>query len=118
MDLEDCAICGLPLNKNYSHKLNCNHEFHYECLVKTFGSTNRNKCPYCREKSDYRPPINGIKKFISGIHYGDIKTKNELENNHINTTCQYIFVKGKNKGNKCGKNCKLGYNVCNAHLKV
>jgi hypothetical protein len=117
MDLEDCAICGLSLCKKFSYKLPCNHMFHYECLVKTFDNVNKNRCPYCREKSHYLPVVNGIKKLLPGVHYGDIETMQKLEYNHVNTKCEYIFTKGKNKGNKCGKNCKLGYNVCNSHFK-
>ena len=33
---EICPICGDELSKHYSHKLNCGHIFHYECLFKAF----------------------------------------------------------------------------------
>ena len=63
----DCAICGLLLKDKYTHKLVCSHEFHYECLLKTFQLNNssyhkKNHCPYCRHKCDYLPPVNGLKK--------------------------------------------------------
>ena len=32
--------------------------------------------------------------------------------------CNTILKSGKNKGNECGKNCKLGYFQCNRHLKL
>ena len=117
MDLEDCAICGLSLNDKFPYKLPCNHVFHYECLMKTFDNSNRNRCPYCREKACYLPLVNGVKKIKPGVHCEDIQTQHILEKNHVNTTCEYVFVKGKNKGAKCGKHCKLGYTVCGSHWK-
>ena len=41
MDLEpetECSICGLGLNTKFTHTLQCNHVFHYDCLMKTFQS--------------------------------------------------------------------------------
>ena len=57
------------------------------------------------------PIVNGLKKLHYGIHYYDNKP---LLNN---TLCNHTLKSGKNKGNKCNKNCKLGYNVCGTHLK-
>ena len=31
-----CSICSDSLKTCYSHKLSCNHSFHYECLQKKF----------------------------------------------------------------------------------
>ena len=38
---EDCSICGIPLKEKYTHSLQCNHKFHYECLLKTFTSNSK-----------------------------------------------------------------------------
>ena len=35
MNEEECPICGDDLNSKYIHKLDCGHEFHYECLFKS-----------------------------------------------------------------------------------
>ena len=123
MDLEECAICGMNISDKYPHTLKCGHKFHYECLIKTFVQTNLKnlRCPYCREKCEYMPIINGLKRIIPGVHcnLNDNKNKsNELVlKSNYNKTCKYIFKKGKRKGEECGKNCKLGYYVCSAHFK-
>ena len=122
---EDCAICGLDINDKFSYTLNCNHKFHYECLMKTFQNTPKyknkdfNHCPYCRKKSEFLPLVNGLKKVIPGVHTYSTSSeitekKNEL-NNNFNIKCQHILTRGKNKGNICGKNCTLGYTFCKTH---
>lgn len=114
---EECAICGLKLKEKYSYQLNCNHCFHYDCLLKTFNNHYNKKnrrCPYCKNKSDHLPLINGIKKPIENIHY---TTQIELDNLIIkNERCCHILTKGKRKGDKCNKKCKLGYYYCQCHL--
>tara|TARA_B100001093_G_C26763675_1_gene986883 strand:+ start:342 stop:713 length:372 start_codon:yes stop_codon:yes gene_type:complete len=112
---KECPICGLELSCKYTYKLNCSHEFHYECLIKTLQAntisnhTNKKSCPYCRERCGYLPPVNGLKKLILGVH--DIKTYK----NFTSIPCQHVMVRGKRKGEICNKNCKLGYNYCTVH---
>lgn len=122
---EECGICGLELRDKYSYKLNCNHEFHYECLIKSFQNIPKlkkevNHCPYCREKSDYLPLINGLKRIIPGVHCniydGTIEAHQSLKKDY-SVPCQHILTRGKNKGSMCQKNCFLGYNYCKIHKK-
>ena len=123
---EECGICGLEIKDKYSYKLTCNHEFHYECLMKSFQNTPKlkkecNHCPYCRNKTNYLPLINGLKKVIPGVHcnmFGSsiIEEKKSLANNY-SVRCQHILTRGKNKGETCNKNCFLGYNYCKTHKK-
>lgn len=117
MNFEDCGICGESLSSKYVYKLDCNHSFHYTCLMESFNNHKKNKCPYCRTRCGYLPPVNGLKKLIPAVHYGDYETKHNLEESYENIKCEYIFIKGKNKGGKCGKNCKIGYNTCILHYK-
>ena len=55
MDL--CDICGDLKSTGFIQKLDCGHEFHYECLIKSFNHSYNverdRKCPDCREKTDY-----------------------------------------------------------------
>ena len=120
---EECSICGLELKEKYQHKLPCNHVFHYECLLKTFISLNKdtykysNNCPYCRSPCDYLPVVNGLKKLIVGVHFETVQEFTD-ENGILklkNNSCQYILKKGKNKGNQCNKKCFLGYEYCKIH---
>lgn len=121
-----CAICGENLSTKLIHKLNCGtlgepHEFHYECLLKTFTSTysEKNKnCPYCRKKIDYLPLVYGLKKIVPGIHcsFYDIKDKEE-ELKKYQVKCKHILTRGNRKNEMCGKNCKLGFEYCGIHLK-
>ena len=125
---EDCSICGLNLKDKYSHQLKCNHIFHYECLMKTFshnlgkhygGKKTYNSCPYCRNKCEYLPIVNGLKKLIVGVHFATIQEfsdENGFTKNK-NTQCKFILTRGKNKGNECAKKCQLGYDYCKIHKK-
>ena len=124
MSDEECSICGLELKDKYTYELNCNHKFHYECLMKSFMNTsklnnknNKNNCPYCRSPCDYLPVVNGLKKLIVGVHFETVQEFTD-ENGILklkNNSCQYILKKGKNKGNQCSKNCYLGYDYCKIH---
>ena len=126
MSDEDCSICGLELKEKFCYELNCNHKFHYECLMKSFmnisklnNKNNKNNCPYCRSPCDYLPVVNGLKKLIVGVHFETVQEFTD-ENGILklkNNSCQYILKKGKNKGNQCSKNCYLGYDYCKIHKK-
>lgn len=109
--MTECSICGDLLNNQFKHKLVCGHEFHYECLLKSFKSMKNNDCPYCRKEMNILPLVNGIKKIDLYLH--DL---NEAEL-YENKMCNAILTKGKNKGNQCGAHCKLGYFQCKRHLK-
>jgi len=125
-DQEECGICGLEIKDKYSYKLICNHEFHYECLMKSFQNTPKmkkeyNHCPYCRKKTNYLPLINGLKKVIPGVHCNSFglsfnESKLSLKNDY-SVRCQHILTRGKNKGSTCNKNCFLGYKYCKVHKK-
>ena len=124
--MEECGICGLELNDKFSHTLSCNHIFHYECLMKSFQSIHKHKkeynhCPYCREKYEYLPLINGLKKVIPGVHcntFGSNESKALLKSDY-SKRCEFILTRGKNKGSVCNKTCSLGYTYCKTHcIKV
>ena len=111
---ELCMICGDKLSDKDIQKLDCGHEYHYECILKSFihSKDYENTCPYCRQVQDILPTVNGLKKLNIGIHY------NKYENiDYQNIPCKYILKSGKNKGNECNKNCKIGFNVCGRHYK-
>ena len=118
LNIEDyCNICGDKLSNGYAYKTNCNHIFHYECLMKSLVKSleNKNMCPLCRDPIDKLPVVNGLKKLIRGIHYNEINEKNEI--NYVNTSCQYVLKMGKNKGQVCNNNCKIGFDYCGKHFK-
>ena len=70
----------------------------------------------CKNKCNNLPLVNGIKKPIQIIHYNTIDELNNLQINNIK--CNHILLRGKKKGEECGKNCKIGYNVCQSHFKI
>ena len=134
METLDCAICGLSLSDGYVHKLDCGHEFHYECLLKSFKSKthgnysyykkSNNNCPYCRSPNNILPIVNGLKKIEVGIHikvndFYKNKGLGTVYNNKLinlqNVTCKAILKKGKRVGETCGKSCKLGSYYCGSH---
>ncbi len=123
---EECAICGDDLNDKYSYKLSCSHEFHYECIMKSFLNTPKikkecNHCPYCRNKTNYLPLVNGLKKVIPGVHCNIFGSSTHIHiqslKTEYNIKCQHALTRGKNKGNLCAKNCLLGYEYCKLHKK-
>ena len=113
--MEDCAICGESLDSKYKQRLSCNHEFHYECILKTFLTQRRSslKCPYCRCSSGKLPLVNGLKKLHKGIHYDG-----EYPETYSSHKCTATIKSGKRKGMECGLNCQLGYDKCSRHQKM
>ncbi len=114
MEETTCGICGDLLNEKYTHTLNCNHTFHYECIMKTFQYNKKlyNQCPLCRQPSGLLPLVNSLPKLIKGIHYYD-----NYPPHYESTKCQQILKSGKRKGCECGLTCMLGLNVCKRHHK-
>ena len=109
----DCNICGSPLNYKFSHRLDCNHIYHYECIQKTFLlSRQKCKCPLCGKDSNGLPIVNGLPKLIKGIHYMDILP------DYVSLPCTQLLKSGKRKGEECRTKCMLGMNVCNRHHKL
>ena len=108
---EICPICGDELSKHYSHKLNCGHIFHYECLFKAFKCGRNNDCPYCRSENNLLPIVNGIKSVHKKIH--DTSDMNSYQN----IPCKTIIKSGAKKGQECGAHCKIGYFTCKRHSK-
>jgi len=108
----DCIICGEKLNKKYSIKMecSCNSEYHYECIFATLKNEKHNKCPYCQTPNLMLPLVNGIKRIDTNVH--------KVDDNFESVKCQTVLKSGKNKGNKCDKNCKLGYYTCMRHFKI
>ena len=109
-----CIICGENLNEKYSLNLECACKsiYHYECIFNTLKNDKYRKCPYCSTYDIKLPLVNGLKVVDKYIH----KIDNNIE--YENMMCQTILKSGKNKGNKCEKNCKLGYDVCQRHFKI
>ena len=115
-----CPICGDDLKNELCHTLECNHKYHYNCLLLTFKNLRCNGCPYCRSKNNYLPIVNGLKKQIVGIHVS--KAEELSDENGVmkynNVPCNALLKRGPNKGKECGKNCKLGYDKCRTHDKT
>ena len=117
-----CMICGDLMNSMYSVKLECphSHEFHYECILKTYTAIYksshkyRNHCPYCREKSGLLPIVNGLTKAVTGIHYVLGQEPPDISK----VRCQHTLTKGIRKGELCDKKCQLGYTLCKVHQKA
>ena len=108
-----CDICGDLLNDKCVIKLNCNHSFHYECVMKSFQCEKKkmNSCPLCRQTHGLLPVVNGLTKVTRGIHYIDYKNIPQLNN----TPCCTILKSGKRKGEPCNAKCMLGMTVCKRH---
>lgn len=112
-----CNICGDRLGNLPIHTLECNHHFHYECILKSFQTSqeHNNVCPYCRHTIERLPVVNGLKKLTRGIHY--ITEYEKINYNYKNIPCQHVLKSGKNKGELCNKNCIVGSDCCGRHFK-
>tara|TARA_A100001015_G_scaffold299925_1_gene384638 strand:+ start:803 stop:1294 length:492 start_codon:yes stop_codon:yes gene_type:complete len=107
-----CGICGENYSKSSLYKLPCNHEFHYDCLIKTFqySSTKYNSCPYCRAKVGYLSVPEGR----TPIKYINSPTLLKSEG----YKCKAILKSGNRCGQECGSNVFPSYNLCKRHLKL
>ena len=49
--MDVCDICGDLKSSSYIQRLDCGHEFHYECILRCFKSSKSysNLCPICRQ---------------------------------------------------------------------
>ena len=88
-------ICGDRLGNLPIHTLECNHHFHYECILKSFQTSqeHNNVCPYCRHTIERLPVVNGLKKLTRGIHY--ITEYEKINYNYKNIPCQHVLKSGK-----------------------
>ena len=132
MEMENiCFICMDIMTDSDKCILDCNHEFHIECIKFTILSkTNKNsylynetkkECPYCRNPICIRK-LEPNETPVIGLHYTNEncckeliisgKNKDKLCNTKIysnsscsyhlnNKQCQAIYKSGKNKGKQC-----------------
>jgi len=113
MENSPCDICGDLLESKYVQTLQCNHSYHYECIMKTFmyDKKRNNQCPLCRTKNGVLPIVNGLPKLSRGIHFYN----NDVIPEYNSEPCNAILLSGKRKGLVCGSKCMLGFNVCKRH---
>jgi hypothetical protein len=68
-----CSICQEELISNSkTYKLECNHEFHTECIMTWFRSSNQNhsKCPTCRDDTQVQlDPVDAKTRFEKLLQY-------------------------------------------------
>ena len=119
-----CYICcgEFSFNEDGSQddvvlKTNCNHYFHYNCLLesikskKTYYSHSRQECPYCRSQIGWLPKLNDNHQLLKHVH-------KEYYNMTYKPTavCQAIVKSGKKKGLICGCKVKtIGGILCGRH---
>ncbi len=113
-----CLICSITLSQEDSVRLQCKHEYHYECIrswykkiMENINSATSNKireCPYCRKPGGYLPLIQG-KNYEKDIHSPKIVrtskvkkysqcqgvTKMGLQCKHKGTYNGYCFIHNK-----------------------
>ena len=135
-----CPICYDPLELDKTKtktktnggkeliKLQCGHEFHYDCILYAYKAKNKRKCPYCRRNGGYIELKEGVFP-VKNIHY-EFNDINEfiIKNDHIklnelcskyydNTKCNSIILNGINKGTQCKKNKQTNNSYCYIHNK-
>ena len=124
-----CLLTGELLSNNYII-LDCNHKFNYLPLYKEICQQKKNKyntlettrlllnqikCPYCRNITNNLLPyiLDDNVELKSGIN-SPFKYSLKINN------CEWIYINGKNKGNKC--NCSSfifnNKNFCLKHHKI
>lgn len=85
-----CNICSLELKPDDTQiiKLECSHEYHYDCIYNWYkktiekihcpSSSKNRECPYCREYGGYLPLLDG-KKYEKDIHSPSDRNKSKLK---------------------------------------
>jgi hypothetical protein len=110
-----CTICGSDINnENDLQLLECNHKFHYKCILKYLISNlnqnskhNQNCCPYCKQSFNFLPLKNNI-KYIKYIH--EIP-KPKLNSNEISYYCKGFSLSGE----MCKKKVAINGSYCHIH---
>lgn len=136
----DCAICQEPCI-GVTHKLECGHEFHANCIVSWFRSGQKS-CPICRDEVDNNitNDINYLKRltkmrscpeFIKDALLDYKKIKNEIKQlKHevalfeVNADGKYHVIKDTLKTLKRKIRSKKSIlksakdNLCNCHVFI
>ena len=121
---------------NTSIKLDCNHTFHYNCILMTFKTNlinNRKvrRCPFCRKVTSHIPLIKQmfplrnihkeyevIKDFLHSHDFQSIYVLAKEYNFLDKSKCHAIVTTGNNRGSQCKKNkSKDGSVFCYLHKK-
>ena len=128
-EIKECAICYDELNnRNEIVKLNCGHEFHYECIFYAYKTKNKRKCPFCRGYGGYLQlkknefPVknvhyefNEIELYINSKNYE--KLQEVCDKYYDNSKCNSIILNGQKKGSQCSKSKSQNSNYCYMHNK-
>lgn len=137
--MEDvCPVCCETFDREKESdnivKLNCGHEYHYNCIFQSYKSaislnryTKKRECPYCRSKGDYLKlmpgtvPIKGIHEEYLSLAGKTVNIKYIRDKYFVPDKCQALLVSGANKFQQCSKKpCKDAteeHNMCATHLK-
>ena len=130
----ECPICYEKLDDTQI-KLKCSHNFHYNCILSSYNSSNlKNKnnytkysrnCPYCRCPGGYLKLKENVYP-IKGVHYKfyeiekylieqDFNKVLDITKKYLNIKkCHFILKTGVNKGYQCKKTKKDG-DYCYLH---
>lgn len=122
---ESCLITNEKLDDNHV-TLMCGHKFNYSPLFDEIYNQkysnnnyeiqrlafNQIKCPYCRNIQNYLLPPPYKNSEINLVRFVNTPLKFCMKP----FKCLYVIKTGKNKGNKCNKECF--YNFCNKHEKI
>ena len=116
-----CSICSEILSPDDTIKLQCNHEYHYECIRTWYrktidnnhgaASSKNRECPYCRKHGGYLPLKSSYEKDIhspkmarrskkKNTKYSPCKatTKMGLQCKHQGNYDGYCYVHKKQNG--------------------
>lgn len=120
MDFDNlCLICYDTLEDGINKvvTLQCNHKYHYDCILATYKSLNGKKqCPYCRSNGSYLSLPPG-KLPIKNIHQ-EYNKEGNYNIQYIEGKCKYILKRGKNSGSQCTFNIKTEGGLCSRHHKL
>lgn len=110
-----CNICYCE-HDSTSLKLNCGHEYHYECILHSYKLNNIKKkrwCPYCRKYGGYLPLLDNEPQKDIHVEYYNSSTLEVTKHTH----CCAVIKSGPNKNLKCNKLTLKNYNYCGIHKK-
>lgn len=127
----NCGICSIKLIPEDTVRLDCHHEYHYECIYNWYkktiqntscsSSSKRRECPYCRKPGGYLPIKKEYEKEIHSPKYASKNKITKISNPIIANNNNNNNGDGCNALTKAGNPCKFkghydGY--CHIHKSV
>lgn len=115
MEIVECVVC--MENQSIMILAPCGHSLCEECAQRLI--LNSQNCPECRQDVVFVVKnyllIKLIELYSANSTPSTIQNVNKSGSNNI---CNHVYLRGQNKGNKCGTKISVDTNFCSKHKKL